>query len=360
MALKRTPFYECEAKMGGKFVDFGGWELPVKYTSDVEEHKIVRKGVGLFDVSHMGEIIIEGENALKQVNYLVTNDVSALIDGQILYTPMMNETGGVVDDLLVYRVNQTKFFLVVNASNTEKDYNWMVSHNKYNQKITNVSAEYAQLAVQGPKSEAVLAKIFKDVNLTEIKYYYFKTITFNNTEMIISRTGYTGEDGFEIYFKPELAEKVWDLIIENGKEFELQPIGLAARDTLRLEKKMALYGHELTDEISPLEAALSWTIKMNKEEFIGKTELLQQKDKLSKKLIGVELVDKGVPRAHYDVCLDDGTKIGYVTSGTMSPSLNKPIALAMVDKDYTKIGTELFLSIHNKLKKAVVVKTPFL
>lgn len=360
MALKRTPFYECEAKMGGKFVDFGGWELPVKYTSDVEEHKIVRKNVGLFDVSHMGEIIIEGENALKQVNYLVTNDVSALIDGQILYTPMMNETGGVVDDLLVYRVNQTKFFLVVNASNTEKDYNWMISHNKYNQKITNVSESYAQLAVQGPKSEAVLAKIFKDINLAEIKYYYFKTITFNNTEMILSRTGYTGEDGFEIYFKPELAEKVWDLIIENGKEFEIQPIGLAARDTLRLEKKMALYGHELTDEISPLEAALSWTIKMNKEEFIGKNELLQQKDKLSKKLIGVELVDKGVPRAHYDVCLDDGTKIGYVTSGTMSPSLNKPIALAMVDKDYTKIGTELFLSIHNKLKKAVVVKTPFL
>jgi len=262
--LKKTAFYELEKAFNGRFTDFGGWDLPVRYTSQVEEHLAVRKDVGVFDVSHMGEIFITGKDALKQVNWLVTNDVSKLVDGQILYTPMMNKKGGVVDDLLVYRYNNEKFLLVVNAANIEKDYQWMLENNKYNAKIENESKNYVQLAVQGPKSEATLQKMFTNINLKEIEYYNFKIVSYEGVDIILSRTGYTGEDGFELYFFDTVAKSVWNEIFKAGEEFNIKPIGLGARDTLRLEKKMALYGHELSDEINPMEAALKWTIKFEK------------------------------------------------------------------------------------------------
>jgi len=358
--LKRTPFYQKEKELGGRFTDFGGWELPIRYTSQIEEHLIVRDGVGVFDVSHMGEIFIEGDNALKQVNYLVTNDVNSLSDGDILYTPMMNKKGGVVDDLLVYRIDETHFLLVVNAANIEKDFAWMVENNKYDTKITNSSENYVQLAVQGKDSENVLKKIFLDSNIEDIKYYNFKTINYNGDELILSRTGYTGEDGFELYFSPKFAEEIWDKIFLAGAEYNIKPIGLGARDTLRLEKKMALYGHELSDEISPIEAALKWTVKLDKDEFIGKDFILANKGKLKRKLVGVELLDKGVIRHGDKLFNDSNEEIGFVTSGTKSPSLKKSIALVMVSKKYTKRKTEFFVQIRNKMKRVRVIKTPFL
>ncbi len=360
--LKKTAFYELEKALGGRFTDFGGWDLPVRYTSQVEEHLTVRNSVGVFDVSHMGEIFITGENALKQVNYLVTNDVSKLVDYQILYTPMMNKEGGVVDDLLVYRYNDEKFLLVVNAANIEKDFQWMLENNKYDCNIENKSSEYVQLAVQGPKSEVTLQKIFTDVKLSEIEYYHFKEVIYNNEVIILSRTGYTGEDGFELYFHDNIATEIWNRIFEEGEEFGIKPIGLGARDTLRLEKKMALYGHELSDSINPLEAALKWTVKFDKDEFIGKEHVLalKGKGKLQRKLVGIELIDKGIPRHGAVLKNGAGEEIGFVTSGTKSPSLNKPIALAMLNKGYFKLGTEVFVELNKKPRKAVVIKTPFL
>jgi len=360
--LKKTAFYELEKALNGRFTDFGGWDLPVRYTSQVEEHLAVRNSVGVFDVSHMGEIFITGKDALKQVNYLVTNDVAKLVDYQILYTPMMNKEGGVVDDLLVYRYNDEKFLLVVNAANIEKDFDWMLKNNKYNCKIENESKNYVQLAVQGPKSELTLQKIFTSTKLSEIEYYNFNIVNYNGHNIILSRTGYTGEDGFELYFSSDIATEIWNKIFESGKEFDIKPIGLGARDTLRLEKKMALYGHELTDKINPLEAALKWTVKFDKKEFIGKEEVLalKGKGKLQKKLVGIELIDKGIPRHGSILKNSKGEEIGFVTSGTKSPSLNKPIALAMLNKGYFKIGTEIFVELNKKLKKAVVIKTPFL
>jgi aminomethyltransferase len=360
--LKKTAFYDLEAKFNARFTDFGGWDLPVRYTSQVEEHLAVRNSVGVFDVSHMGEIFITGKDALKQVNWLVTNDVANLVDNQILYTPMMNKKGGVVDDLLVYRYNDEKFLLVVNAANIEKDFSWMLKNNKYNCKIENLSENYVQLAVQGPKSEETLQKLFTNIKLNEIKYYNFVVANYNNQDIILSRTGYTGEDGFELYFKENIAEEIWNKIFEYGKDFDIKPIGLGARDTLRLEKKMALYGHELTDEINPIEASLKWTVKLDKEEFIGKEEVLNlsEKGKLQRKLVGLELIDKGIPRHGSILKNENGENIGFVTSGTQSPSLNKPIALAMVNKGYFKLGTEVFLELNNKLRKATIVKTPFL
>lgn len=360
--LRKTAFYDLEKAFNGRFTDFGGWNLPVRYTSQVEEHLTVRNSVGVFDVSHMGEIFITGKDALKQVNYLVTNDVEKLVDYQILYTPMMNKKGGVVDDLLVYRYNDEKFLLVVNAANVEKDFQWMLENNKYNTVIENKSSKYVQLAVQGPKSEASLQKIFTDVKLSEIKYYNFKVVKYNNQDIILSRTGYTGEDGFELYFFDNIATEVWTKIFEAGEEFGIKPIGLGARDTLRLEKKMALYGHELSDTINPMEASLKWTIKFDKQEFIGKEEVLalKGKGKLQRKLVGIELIDKGVPRHGSILKNDKGEEIGFVTSGTKSPSLKKSIALAMLNKGSFKLGTEIFVELNKKLRKAVVIKTPFL
>jgi len=360
--LKKTAFYELEKAFNGRFTDFGGWDLPVRYTSQVEEHLVVRKDVGVFDVSHMGEIFITGKDALKQVNYLVTNDVAKLVDGQILYTPMMNKKGGVVDDLLVYRYNENKFLLVVNASNIDKDFKWMLENNKYDTEIKNESENYVQLAVQGPKAEKTLQKIFTDIDLKEIQYYNFRVIKYKKENIILSRTGYTGEDGFELYFFDNIATDVWNDIFEAGKEFDIKPIGLGARDTLRLEKKMALYGHELTDDINPMEAALKWTIKFDKEEFIGKEEALalKGKGKLPRKLVGIELIDKGIPRHGSVLKNSDGEEIGFITSGTKSPSLNKPIALAMLNKGYFKVGTEVFVELNKRLRKAMVIKTPFL
>jgi aminomethyltransferase len=359
MELKRTPFYSLIKEMGGKFVPFAGWEMPIKFSSDVEEHKWVRSDAGVFDVSHMGEITIKGKDALKQVNYLITNDASTLKDGEILYTPMMNHRGGTVDDLLVYRVSEESFFLVVNASNIDKDYEWMLNNNKYETDIVNVSDSFAQLAVQGPNAESIVQNLFVE-NLSEIKFFNFKYLKFDNETILISRTGYTGEDGFEIYIPLHIAESFWRELFNKGELLGLKPIGLAARDTLRLEKKMALYGHELSDTISPLEASLSWCVKMGKLEFVGKEYLLKQKDTLKRKLVGVELIDKGVPRHQNEITLEDGTPIGFVTSGTMSPSLQKPIALVIIDSQYAKIGTEIWLKSNQKLKKAKVIKTPFL
>jgi len=357
--LKRTPFYEKAKEQGGRFTNFGGWELPIRFTSQIEEHLLVRNGVGVFDVSHMGEIFIEGDDALKQVNYLVTNDVAKLENGEILYTPMMNKKGGIVDDLLVYRINETLFLLVVNAANIEKDYNWMVENNKYETKITNSSEKYVQLAIQGKDAENVLKKVFPKYDLESIKYYNFKIFKYNNKNIILSRTGYTGEDGFELYFSPELSEDIWDKIFVEGEEFKIKPIGLGARDTLRLEKKMALYGHELTDEISPYEAGLKWTVKMDKDEFIGK-EFLENSGKLKRKLVGVELLEKGILRHGDKLFNNDNEEIGFVTSGTKSPSLEKSIALVMVDKKYSKRKNEFLVQIRNKMKKVKVIKTPFL
>ncbi len=357
--MKRTPLYEKHVEQNGKLIDFGGWELPVEYSKITEEHEAVRNAAGLFDVSHMGEVTVEGEDAEMFIQYVVTNDISNLNDYQIAYTTMCYPDGGVVDDLLVYRVNKKKYLLVINASNTDKDYEWFKSQVFGDVKVENVSDSYAQLAIQGPNAEKILQKL-TSTNLSEIEFYHFAdNVALGDLKAIVSRTGYTGEDGFEIYLPSQDGPKLWDLLLSEGKDLGILPAALGARDTLRFETCLPLYGHEIDESITPLEAGLGFFVKLAKEDFIGKEALAKQKEEgVKRRVVGFEMVDRGIPRSHYEVAAD-GKIIGHVTTGSYAPTLNKNLGLALVDVEYAKEGTEFDIVIRNKNVKAKVIKKPF-
>jgi len=361
--LKRTPLYQAHLELGGKMVDFGGWNMPVQYTAGViEEHMRTRTQAALFDVSHMGEIWVEGEDAIPFVNRITTNDVTKLVDGQAQYSALTNESGGVVDDLLVYRFYQDKLLLVVNASTTDKDWEWITSHKgDENVTLTNASADYCQIAVQGPLSTVILEKL-TDTDLDSIKYYHFTVGTVDGVDAIISRTGYTGEDGFEVYAAADTARQLWDKLLEAGyygTENGILPAGLAARNTLRLEAGMSLYGHELSDEITPLEANLGWITKLQKGEFTGSDKLRRQKeDGIKRRLVGFEMIDRGIARDDFEVYID-GQKVGYVTSGSPAPFLKKNIGFAFVPVEFANVGQEITIDVRGKKLAAEVVPVPF-
>lgn len=358
--LRLTPLNSAHKELGGKMVDFGGWEMPVQYPAGViEEHMRTRTAVGLFDVSHMGEIWVEGPDAIKFVNYLTTNDVTKLVDGQAHYSAFTNEEGGVVDDLLVYRFGPERLLLVVNAGTTDKDWNWMESKKQGFDVVTrNASTEYCQIAIQGPAALDVASKL-TDTDIASIKYYHFTEGNFAGVESIISRTGYTGEDGFEIYAAADKAVHLWNAMLEAGKEAGILPCGLAARNTLRLEAGMSLYGHELGDDISPLEAGLGWICKLDKGEFIGSDVLAAQKSEgLKRKLIGFEMTGKGIGRDGYDIKAD-GRIIGKVSSGSPAPFLKKNIGLGFVEAEFAEIGRPIAIDVRGKEIEAVIVPTPF-
>jgi len=358
--MKETPLYNNHVELGGKIVDFGGWALPIQYSSIKEEHFAVRERLGIFDVSHMGEVLIEGNQAEEAVQYLVTNDVKALKDNQIHYTMMCYVDGGIVDDLLVYKYNANKYFLVINASNIEKDYAHMLEVlSKFEVTITNISDDCAQIAVQGPLAQQALQKAV-DVDLDDIKFFYFNDqVTIEGANCIVSRTGYTGEDGFEIYLNKNDASKVYNKVLEVGIEDGITPCGLGARDTLRFEACLPLYGHELSKDINPIEASLKFFTKLDNDDFVGKQAIVDYiEDGVTRRIVGLEMIDKGIPRAEYEVFSGD-EKIGFVTTGSNSPTLKKNIALALLDKRFTKIGTEVEIQVRKKRLKAVVVKKPF-
>lgn len=359
--LKKTPLNDVHRALGGKMVDFGGWDMPVQYPAGViEEHMATRTRAGLFDVSHMGEFWVEGPDAIAFVNRLTTNDVTKLVDGQAHYSAFPNESGGVVDDLLVYRFAADRLLLVVNAATTDKDWAWITSRKgNENVSLRNASSEYCQIAIQGPKALVILQKLTETV-LDPIKYYHFTEGTVDGVEAIISRTGYTGEDGFEVYAASEKAEQLWNKMLEAGKDEGILPCGLAARNTLRLESAMSLYGHELDDETSTLEANLGWITKLNKEGgFTGRDKIAGLKENgLSRKLVGFEMKEPGIARDGFDVYVGEN-KIGVVTSGSPAPYLKKNIGLAFVPPDFANIGQEIRIDVRGKRLSAEVVPTPF-
>jgi aminomethyltransferase len=361
--LKKTPLNEAHRKLGGKMVDFGGWDMPVQYPAGViAEHLATRTRSGLFDVSHMGEFWVEGADAIAFVNRLTTNDVTKLVDGQAHYSALTREDGTVVDDLLVYRFDADKLLLVVNAGTTEKDWDWITSHKKdENVTLTNASADYCQIAVQGPDAFAILQRL-TETTLGDIKYYHFTTGRVDDVEAIISRTGYTGEDGFEVYADAKYAVQLWEKLLEAGsygQENGILPAGLAARNTLRLESAMSLYGHEISDSITPLEANLGWICKLNKGDFNGREALQKQKEEgLKRKLVGFEVTDKGIARDDFDVYID-GEKVGYVTSGSPAPFLKKNIGLAFVPTEFANIGQEIKIDVRGRHLAAEIVPIPF-
>lgn len=358
--LKKTPLFDEYAKYGAKTIDFGGWDLPVQFSSIKEEHEAVRERAGLFDVSHMGEIIVEGNDALNYLQKLLTNDISKIPVGGAQYNAMCYENGGVVDDLIVYFLGENKYLLVVNAANIEKDFNWMKEHAEGDVKITDKSDEYALIALQGPLSEEILQPLTKE-NLSDIKPFSFKeNVEIGEYSVLLSRSGYTGEDGFELYGKPEAIVALWTILLDAGKEKGLIPCGLGARDTLRFEAGLPLYGQELSQDISPLEAGVGFVVKVQKEaDFIGKEALKKQKEEgLSRKIVGIEMIDKGIPRHGYKVFKGD-TEIGVVTTGTQVPTTKRNLGLALLDIQYTEIGTEVEVEIRNKKVKAAVVAKPF-
>lgn len=356
--LKRTPLYQVHVTAGAKMVEFGGWQMPVQYEGIIKEHQAVRTAAGLFDVSHMGEIEISGPAAKEFVQKLITNDLTPLAPGKAIYSPMCNPQGGTIDDLLVYQLEEQQYLLVVNASNTDKDLNWLTDNQIPGVEIKNVSDVTCQLALQGPKAEAILQKLTA-VNLAEIKSFSFVYGTVEGTNCLISRTGYTGEAGFELYFPAAHAEMLWQAIMLAGAPEGIKAAGLGARDTLRFEACLALYGHELTDKISPLMAGLGWTVKFNKPEFIGKEALLQQKEAgPAYKLVGLEMIDRGIPRQGYAL-VKEGQEIGWLTSGTFAPTIGKNLGLAYVLVEQAAVGNELAVMIRNKPLKAKIVEKPF-
>ncbi|HRE65585.1 MAG TPA: glycine cleavage system aminomethyltransferase GcvT [Cyclobacteriaceae bacterium] len=355
---KNIPLHQLHVTLGGKIVPFAGFNMPVRYSSDIEEHMTVRNGVGVFDVSHMGEFKVEGPHALELIQRITSNDASKLIDGQAQYTCLPNETGGIVDDLIVYRIKENDYFIVVNAGNIDKDWNWFVKHNTKGATLKNLSDEYCLFAVQGPKAVSVLQKL-TSTDLSTIKYYHFAIGTFAGVaDVMMSNTGYTGAGGFEIYVKNANAEKVWNSIFEAGKEADIKPIGLGARDTLRLEMGFCLYGNDIDDTTSPLEAGLGWITKFTKE-FTNSANLKKQKeDGVKKKLVGFKMIDRGIPRHDYPLKDAAGNVIGKVTSGTQSPMLNIGIGLGYVATEFAAVGTEIFVDVRGRALKGVVAKLP--
>lgn len=360
MTAKQTPLYETHVKYGGKIVEFGGWLLPVQYAGILEEHKAVREKAGLFDVSHMGEVLVKGPGALAFLQNLVTNDVSRMLDTQVQYTPMCYPDGGVVDDLLIYRRSQEEYFLVINAANIDKDWQWMQDNSAgFEVELTNLSPETAELALQGPLAATILGKL-TTAALGELKTYWFipETKVADKTVMI-SRTGYTGEDGFEIYCRPEDAAYLWEAVMEAGKPFGLIPAGLGCRDTLRFEAALPLYGHELSASITPVEAGLGKFVSLDKGRFNGQAALTEQKlNGPKRKIIGFVVTGRGIPRAEYPVNFE-GRRIGTVTTGSYAPTLDKNIGLALVEAGYDAVGQPFDIEIRGKQVPAEVISKPF-
>lgn len=357
--VKEIPLVQTHRELGARLVEFAGWLMPIQYAGLVEEHKAVREAVGLFDVSHMGEIWFRGPSGVEAADRLVTNDVSSLEPGASLYSPMCNERGGIVDDVLVYRVGEDVLF-VVNASNTDKDFEWIRSHCDKAVRIENLSAETVQLALQGPKTEEVLATVGLG-GLASVGHNRLTNVNFQGKDVLVARTGYTGEDGFEFYYKRNGADRIWKALFDAGSPLGLKPIGLGARDTLRLEMGYCLYGNDIDDATTPLEAGLGWTVKLGKAGFIGKEALVGEKASgLKRKLVGMEMLENAIPRKGCPVATDPGAReIGVVTSGTFSPSLHKGLAMGYVPPEKSIVGTELSILVRGKECKARVTKLPF-
>lgn len=363
--LKRTPLFDEYQKLGARTIDFGGWDLPVQFSGIKHEHETTRTKATVFDVSHMGQILVSGKDSVNYLLKMLTNDVNKLKVGRAQYTFMCYEDGGTVDDFLVYRLEENEFLLVVNAANTDKDYEWLKKHHdtSLDVKIENVSEDYAILAVQGPKAEDILQLITNET-LKDIPMFGFNdAISFSgiDTKALVSRTGYTGEDGFEVYIEKEFATSFWNLLLEKGEDQGLIPAGLGARDTLRFEVSLPLYGQELSKDISPIEAGLNFFVKTDRDiRFIGQDVLEKQiENGPERKLVGIEMIDRGIPRTGYEVLVDDKV-IGKVTSGTQSPTLGKNLGLAIIDSNYTEINQEVYVQVRKRQVKARVVKTPFL
>ncbi len=357
--LKTTALTSLHSSLGAKMVPFAGYLMPVQYKGLIDEHHCVRNHVGVFDVSHMGEFWVKGPKALDLINYVTSNDVAKLVDGKVQYSCLPNETGGIVDDLLVYRKSEDTYMLVVNASNIEKDWNWISKHNeRFGCEMTNVSDDISLLAVQGPEAIKALQKL-TTMNL-DMEYYTFQIGPFAGyDDILISTTGYTGAGGYEVYFPNAIAEDLWNKIFEAGAEFGIQPIGLGARDTLRLEMGFCLYGNDIDDTTSPIEAGLGWITKFTKE-FVNSAAIKAQKENgVTRKLVGFEMIDKGIPRHGYELVNADGQSIGVVTSGTQSPSLSKAIGMGYVPTELSKPGSEIYVSVRGKALKANVVSIPF-
>lgn len=357
--MKTTALTQKHIDLGAKMVPFAGYNMPVQYLGVTVEHLNVRDKVGVFDVSHMGEFFVEGPHALDLIQRVSSNDVSALVDGQVQYSCMPNLEGGIIDDLLIYRFNAEKYMLVVNASNIEKDWNWISQFNTNKATISNLSDDYSLLAVQGPMASQALESL-TSLDLSAMKYYTFALADFYGfKDVIISATGYTGAGGFEIYFPNDIAETIWESILESGKSYGIQPIGLAARDTLRLEMGFCLYGNDINDDTSPIEAGLSWITKFNNNFNYSKELQLQKENGVQRKRVGFEMLDRGIARNGYTILNENDEEIGFVTSGTMSPSLQKSIGMGYVNSEYAKSDIKLYIQIRNKKLKAQVVKLPF-
>ena len=357
--MKNTALTDKHIALGAKMVPFAGYNMPVQYEGINAEHATVRNTVGVFDVSHMGEFILKGDNALDLIQRVTSNDASKLHDGKVQYSCLPNEDGGIVDDLLVYRIDEKTYMLVVNASNIDKDWDWIQKYNTGNVEMHNISDQTSLLAVQGPRAADALQSL-TDIDLASMEYYTFKKGNFAGIEnVVVSATGYTGAGGFEVYFENEHADKMWEAIFNAGAEYGIKPIGLAARDTLRLEMGFCLYGNDIDDTTSPIEAGLGWITKFTKP-FTNSEALQAQKEAgVTRKLIGFEMIDRGIPRHDYPIVDVDGNVIGKVTSGTQSPSLQKAIGMGYVAKEFAKEGTEIFIDIRNNKIKAKVVKFPF-
>lgn len=357
--MKQTPLYENHRQLGGKIVDFGGWALPVQYSGILDEHEAVRTKAGLFDVSHMGELLMQGPAAQANLQNLLTNDLAQVQIGQCIYSPMCTPEGGTVDDLLAYRLGETDWLLVVNAANTDKDEAWIRQRLAGNVQMINQTAEYGQLAIQGPRAQSILQRL-TGTTLTDIRFYRFRqSVLIDGVPTLVSRTGYTGEDGFEIYLPSSETSRVWDLILNEGQADGLVPAGLGARDTLRFEAALPLYGQELALDITPLEAGLNRFVKLEKSGFIGRNALVSQQEAgLTRRLVGLEMIERGVPRCHYDIQAA-GQPAGHVTSGSFSPTLKKNIAMALVESQYTEQGTPLDVIIRGKAAAAQVIALPF-
>jgi aminomethyltransferase len=357
--MKKTRLYSIHEKLGAKIVDFAGYKMPVQYTSIISEHKSVRTSVGVFDISHMGEIFISGDKALDFVQHITVNDASLLIDGRIQYSAMCYKDGGIVDDILVYRINEKKYMLVVNASNKDKDYQWMINNNNFEVDISDESDDYSLLAVQGPNSKKVIEKLFGEI--IDLEYYHFRLIKIDGTEVILSRTGYTGELGYELYFKGDesVAENIWDKLFEAGEKFDIKPIGLGARDSLRLEMGYCLYGNDIDQTTNTIEAGLGWITKLKKTEFLGQDVLMKEKETgITRKLVPMISDEKAFPRHGYNLSVE-GVVVGKITSGTVSPMLGKAIALGYVESDFAKEGNKIDFIIRGREIPAVITKLPF-
>lgn len=357
--MKNTALSHIHESLGAKMVPFAGYNMPVQYEGVTAEHETVRNAVGVFDVSHMGEFLLTGPNALALIQKVTSNDAATLYNGRAQYSCLPNNDGGIVDDLIVYKIKEEQYLLVVNASNIDKDWNWISSHNDLGVEMKNLSEDYSLLAIQGPKAMEAMQSL-TSINLAEIKYYHFEVADFAGIEhVIISATGYTGSGGFEIYCKNSEVIQIWNKVFEAGASFGIKPIGLAARDTLRLEMGFCLYGNDINDTTSPIEAGLGWITKFNKE-FTNSENLKKQKEAgVTKKLVGFELTERGIPRHDYEIVDADGNNIGIVTSGTMAPTVGKGIGMGYVKTEFASEGSEIFIQIRNNKVAAKVVKLPF-